>query len=242
MRVEPYTVGSFVHVIKRGGRGMPIVKDESDKWRFLRSLYYLNDEYFNEDWANIYYKERPVSQTNRSVASAQEKLFYRPSGWPKRKPLVRIHAVTLVLNHFHLLLEEIKEGGVSLFMQKLGQSMTNHHNEKYHCIGSLFQGSFKSKTVDTDTYMSRLAVYIMVKNTFEVYDGGLDKAKENFDDAWEWSIKYPFSSLGDYAGDRKSPIVDTSFLKKFIGAPAEFKKLTRAIMSEEYWEDKVYIE
>src|SRR3989344_6790484 len=103
MRVEPFGVGSYVHVIKRGARGLSITESESDKLRFVRLLYYMNDEFFDEDWYKI----------------DQRRNFYRPDAWPGREPLVGILAFTLMPNHFHLLLKEVRDGGISLFMQKL---------------------------------------------------------------------------------------------------------------------------
>ena len=96
MRVEPFGVGSYVHAIKRGARGLPITEDESDQWRFLRLLYYMNDEFFDEHWYN----------------ADREGRFFRPDRWPDREPLVRILAYTLMPNHFHLLLKEIRDGGI----------------------------------------------------------------------------------------------------------------------------------
>ena len=50
MRVEPYTINSYVHVTKRGARGLPIVRSKNDKDRFVRLLYYMNDTYKTENW------------------------------------------------------------------------------------------------------------------------------------------------------------------------------------------------
>lgn len=221
MRVEPYIVGSYVHVIKRGARGVAITGDEADKWRFIRSLFYMNDEYFDPNW------ER---------ASKDVGFLYRPESWPERKPLVLILSHTLMPNHMHLLLKEIKKGGITLFMKKLGQSMTNHFNEKYEQRGSLFQGSYKSKTIGKDEYLRYAAAYIMVKNVFELYPrGGLSGAMKNFEQAWQWAITYPFSSLGDYAGVRESAIVDKELLGEIYAKPQEFKKFARDVILGGKW-------
>ena len=124
MRIEPFVINSYVHVIKRGARGMPIVRDESDRWKFKRSLYYMNDEFLDGNWNRlkfIYSSQTTVDRT----------FVFRPDHWPERKKLVNIVSYALVSNHFHLLLKEIVENGVSTFMKKLGQSMTNGFNEKY---------------------------------------------------------------------------------------------------------------
>ena len=81
-------------------------------------------------------------------------------------------------------------------------------NAKYNERGSLFQGSYKSKTVDDDNYLRYLAYYIQVKNVLELYPGGLQAAVQNFDDAWEWALRYPFSSISSYANNEHCPIID----------------------------------
>src|SRR3989338_3275644 len=116
MRVEPYGVDSIVHVIKRGARGMNIVQNDADRWRFVKSLYLLNDVYQDENWHRDT-KDLP--------------LFERPSNWPERMPVVSILGWTLMPNHFHLLLLETRKGGISKFMQRLGGSMSLYFNLKY---------------------------------------------------------------------------------------------------------------
>ena len=195
MRVEPFSEGSFVHVIKRGCRGMDIVLDNSDKWQFMQSLFILNDNYTNENWR----------RETRDLP-----LFMRPTGWPKREPLTDILALILIPNHFHILLHEIKEGGISKFMQRLCGSMSMSFNTKYNNKGSIFQGSYKAKVVDKDSYLRYLVFYIHIKNALELYPGGLEVALVNFDNAWDWALKYPFSSLSNYIKEGQSPIIDDS--------------------------------
>ena len=37
MRKEKWDIDSFVHLIRRGVRGLPIVRGDSDKWRHLKT-------------------------------------------------------------------------------------------------------------------------------------------------------------------------------------------------------------
>jgi len=223
MRVESYSVGSYLHVIKRGARGLDIVRDDSDKWRFLKSLYMLNETFLDHNWTR---------------STKGESMFHRPGDWPERSPLVEVVAYTLLPNHFHLILRETKEGGVSQFMQKLGQSMTNHFNEKYDEKGSLFQGAFKSKTCTDDTYMRYLFAYVMVKNTFEMYpEGGLVGARKNFEYAWKWALTYPFSSLREYAGTKNTPILSKQHFQE-IFPNNSFKKFTKDVILSGKWHEE----
>ncbi|MES2059675.1 MAG: transposase [Patescibacteria group bacterium] len=230
MRVEASDVGDYVHVLKRGARGLNIVEDDSDRWRFLRLLYYMNDGRFDRNW------ERVTSEPSLTKLKAY-KPFARFPLWPKRKPIVKILAYTLMPNHFHLLLKEITKGGISKFMQRIGQSMTERFNEKSGSRGkgSIFQGSYKARTVNDDIYLRYLASYIMVKNVFELYpNGGLVGASKNFEDAWQWAIKYPFGSLADYCGDRKSVLIDKDILGE-IFTPSNFKRFAKDVILGGKW-------
>lgn len=205
MRVEPFSVGSVVHVIKRGARGMEIVRDEADQWRFMKTLYILNDDFQNRDWTR----------------EAQNLSFFsRPDHWPERDPLAAVLAWTLMPNHFHLLLYEIHEGGVSKYLQRLCGSMTLSFNEKYGEKGSIFQGSYKSRTIHDDADLNYILAYVIVKNVFELYPGGFRKAVKEFDKAWEWAKTYPFSSFKTMAFGMDSPVTDSKILAN-LGLPGE---------------------
>ena len=181
MRVEARTVGSIAHIIQRGTRGMNIVRDEADRLKFARGLYVLNDAYQDPHWFD---------------ETRQLPLYERPAYWPDRKPLINLLAWTLLDNHFHLLIEEKEEGGTSKFMQRLCGSMTMSYNSKYLEKGSLFQGGYRSRTVSEDEHYLYLPFYVLVKNTFELYPGGLRAARENFRGAWDWALGYQYSSFG----------------------------------------------
>lgn len=205
-----------MHVIKRGGRGMNIVQDNEDKVRFSRSLFYLNDKHSDPEW---------------HFATAHLNPPDRPDHWPDRIPLVRILAWTLLPNHFHLLLEEIREGGIALFMQSLCCSMTKIFNSKYDATGSIFQGAYRGKVVDNDTYLRTVLLYIVVKNVLEQYPGGLKRALQRFDDAWEWGIAYPFSSLLVHARGNSSPIIEPSDLLNLFRDQETFKREAKEMLT-----------
>ena len=177
MRVENHTVGSIMHIVKRGARGMNITGDLSDQIRFKRLLFYLNDTYQDNNLGHS------INTLN---------FFERPETWPERKPLVKILAWTLMPNHIHLILEEIREGGISKFMQRLCGSMSSYSNAKYKTTGSLFQGGYKGKLIDTDSYIKQVFYYVIIKNVFELHHNGLEYAIKNFDEVWQWALKYEF--------------------------------------------------
>jgi len=223
MQREKITIDSFVHVYNRGNRKQEIVRSNRDKWHFLEILYHLNDEFIS---ANPFYK------IQGSLKPGFNKPFIRPDGWPERKPLVKILSFSLLENHYHLFLKEIRENGISLFMQRFGTSMTKYFNAKYKEDGRLFQGPYKMKRIDEEMYFKYLSVYVQVKNVFEIYPGGYKKAVNEFEKAYDWAIKYPYCSLADYAGERNSPIIDKDILGEFFSDPKEYKEFARQCLGQ----------
>lgn len=216
MRVEPHGIGSIVHVTNRGTRGTEIVRNNSDRERFAQLLYYLNDSFIDDNWRKTIVGLAP---------------FERPSDWPEREPLVRVLAWTLMPNHFHLLLEEIKERGISKFMQRLCGSMSAHFNAKYEERGTIFQGSYRSRTISEDTHLRYLVFYIQVKNVLELYPGGLAKALQHFDEAWEWALRYRFSSLYSYVAGEDSPITEAELIRALHSNTDAFKNEARELLT-----------
>lgn len=215
MKREPFTVGSYVHVIKRGARGLPIFKCDADKWRCLLMLHHFNDSFHSENW----YRELADEHKIRT--------FERFSLWPKQQPIVSVLAFTLMPNHLHLILKEVRNGGIALFMGKLGKGMTLHANIKYKEKGSMFQGPYRSRTLKSDAQLRTATMYVMVKNTFELYRGGLDKASAEFEKAYLWGMQYAYSSLMEFNCKRDIPLVDKDILGELFPTPAAFKSFAR---------------
>ena len=225
-----FEIGSYGHIYNRGNRKQLIVRDAKDKWHFLQCLYYLNHQ-------------SPIFNPFRELRKLLKSDFNKQLVWPKqlgeRNPLVKILAFKLMENHFHLLLKQEIEDGIRIFMQRAGTAMAKRFNERYQEVGSLFQGRYKRKLIEKDEYIMYLSVYIQVKNAFEEYPGGLKKAFREFDKAYEWAIKDPYNSLGDYAGKRNSPIIDKDILKEMFPTPNSHKEFAKQCLFYPFPDEKL---
>lgn len=213
MRKEPYSVGSFVHVYKRGTRKMPIVRDDADRWRFLKLIRYVNDQNLPRNW------ERDIGP------DLIRQNYARPQSWGDQKPYVSILAYCLMDNHFHLLLQERVDGGISKFMQRVCTSMSAAYNAKYTETGTLFQGSFRARTVKDDEQLQYLAAYIHVKNAFERYPAGLKAAIREYNRAYEWAKRDPFVGL-----ESDFPILDQDVIRDVLLDNGRFRAYARDVM------------
>jgi len=213
-----FEVGSYAHIYNRGNRKQPIVRDAKDRWHFLQVLYYLNHQ------SSIL---NPFRELRELLKSDFNNRFVWPGKLNTRSPIVKILAFKLRENHLHLLLKQEVEDGIRIFMQKAGIAMAKRFNAKYQEVGSLFQGRYKGKLIEKDEYIMYLSVYIQVKNAFEEYPGGLEKALQEFDRSFEWAARDPYNSLGDYTGNRNSPIIDKDVLGEMFQTPQSYKEFAK---------------
>jgi len=90
---------------------------------------------------------------------AHYELFAHRLGLFAKEFSVRIHCVTLMPNHFHLVVTT-DEGNLSRFMQTLLTSFAVNLNRMRRGCGHVFQGRFKALVVEAQLYLSQLSRYI----------------------------------------------------------------------------------
>jgi putative transposase len=151
MRKVSFAIGEKYHVYNRGTEKRKIFMDKNDYSRllFIMELFNKPDHGFN------------VTR-NLSLGYSNKK---------GNQKLVNIEAFCLMPNHYHLLLEEVAEGGISKFLQKVMTGYAMYFNKKYNRTGSLFQGKAKSKHIDRDSYYMQVKAYIDL-NPVELFDKG----------------------------------------------------------------------
>jgi len=144
MRKTPFVNGEFYHIYNRGTEKRIIFPKVEDFERFLLSM-----EYFNR---------------RKPIGSIFEFSFIVPKllGGPTTK-LVDIVCYCLNPNHFHMILRQNVNNGISEFMKRLG-GYTRFINIKYKRSGVLFQGRFKAKHINSNEYLLHLSAYINLNN------------------------------------------------------------------------------
>ncbi|MDP9249374.1 MAG: transposase [bacterium] len=207
LRKDALVPGEYYHIYNRGIDKRVIFKSPYDYKRFIMLLYVANsqeslrlDDFLNQNKNNKTYQE----------------IFSLKRG----KPLVSIGAWCIMPNHFHILLREEAEGGVTKFMKKIGTAYSMYFNIKYQRTGSLFGGPFKSKHVPKDLYLKHLFGYINLNPLdiqFPEWEGLVDKQNSKI---WrDFLNKYVYSSFKDYIGVsrfEKSILNREAFPKYFL--------------------------
>lgn len=78
----------------------------------------------------------------------------------KNEKIVEIICYCLMPNHFHLLIKQLNDGGITEFIAKLSNSYTKYFNTKNRRVGPILQGEFKSILVESNEQLLHLSRYI----------------------------------------------------------------------------------
>ena len=226
MRKIKFQKGNFYHIYNRGVEKRDIFKNDNDKWRFLQGLFMFNDE---KSTANLLWQ---LERDRGGVTFGVLRDFLITRG-TKREPLVRILADCLMPNHFHLLIEEIKDGGISKFMHKLGTGYTGYFNGKYKRVGPLFQGAFKAVQIDNERYLQYLLVYMNVINPGQLIEPNLkEEGAKNIKKIMEFAEKYQWSTHREYLNKRNSIIIEKGLLKNFFPTSNKYLEFAKSVLSD----------
>jgi len=79
--------------------------------------------------------------------------------------LVDIVAYCIMPTHIHLILKQLSENGISIFMSNVLNSYTRYFNIKHIRKGPLWEGRFKSALIKNNEYLLHLTRYIHLNPT-----------------------------------------------------------------------------
>ena len=195
-----YQTGEFYHVYNRGIEKRKVFMDDKDYYRFLESLREFNCE-------------KPVGSLRFMKQMRQDNLIKEGDHGEK---IVRIIAYCLNPNHYHLLLKQLVDGGISEFLKRMG-GYTKYINEKYDRSGVLFQGKSKKKQIKSSYLLSHMSAYI--NGNPEIH--GYAKAEH-----WPWS------SCRHYLGHEKSDICSIHEIMKDFNGLSEYKRHLSQVIKE----------
>lgn len=143
-RKLPFSIDEYYHIYNRGTEKRDIYLEPKDYLRFLALLYLCNSN-------------KPVNIREQF-----------PKGFPfgelvkfdRGETLVDIGAYCLMPNHFHLLIRQKEEKGITKFMEKLSTAYSMYFNKRNKRTGILFEGVFKSIHINNDNHLRYLFAYI----------------------------------------------------------------------------------
>ncbi len=185
------------HLINRGVDGRNIFLDTQDYARFVHDLYEFNDA-------------APALQFNR-IASHNANVGRTTSNIRKR--LVELHGWILMKNHYHLLMSELVEDGITLFLRKLS-GYARYFNARNERRGALLQGRTKKVLVQSHVHFLYVLHYVHL-NALDYLPGAelwreRDKGSlPRLSYMLDYLRTYRWSSYLDYCGTKNFPSVLT---------------------------------
>ncbi len=224
MRAVRFIKGNFYHIYNRGVEKRIIFEENLDYLRFLFSML-------------IHQSNIPIVKPNRYISewfkTYRKGMALRSDQildgrWRRQLSDVRLTALTafaLMPNHFHLLLQETTEGGISRYMMRLQDGYTKFFNTKYERSGHLLQGPFQAVEITTNEQMEYVSAYIH-RNPREIK--GWTK-KEH---------QYPWSSYQDYLGENRwEELLDTAPIFNQFKSKKEYRSFVEKSGAKKFdWE------
>ncbi len=126
------------------------------------------------------------------------------------KKLVQIIAYCIMPTHFHIILKQLVDNGISIFMGNVLNGYSRYFNAKHKRKGPLWEGRFKNVLVQTQEQLLHLTRYVHLNPT----SAGLINKPED----------WPYSSYLEYLNKIKS-IDCVCLYKDLIEMPASSYRL-----------------
>ncbi len=176
-RFYPFVNNYYYHIFNRGVNKQPIFNGIIDFKRAVNLLRFYS------------FKDYPIRFSKFLLLSSDQRkeIWTRLSNSQKYSDII---SYCFMPNHFHLLLKQNIDKGISKFMANFQNSYTKYFNLKNDRVGHLFQGQFKAVKIDSEEQLLHVSRYIHLNP----FSSGL---MEKIDDL----SNYKWSSFPEYITD-----------------------------------------
>src|SRR3990167_3633398 len=117
---------------------------------YLRKIVEISDYYrYRQQLRLSQFNNLPIDQKKEYIKSRKNKTR-----------LVEIYAFAFMPNHYHFLLRQLTDNGITNFISNLQNSFAKYFNIKNDRNGSLFQNSFKGKRIESEEQLVHVSRYI----------------------------------------------------------------------------------
>lgn len=208
--------GEHYHLFDRGTAKQEIFLDKRDYARFLFLILHCQSSVAitnTSHYVNSYIKH---SVFNIRDSRHSEILANR---------IVALVAFAIMPNHFHLIVEQISDNGISEYMHRVLMGYAKYFNTKYEKSGHVFQGPYQAVHVSDNEQLLHLSAYVH-KNPNELLSW---KGKEEY---------YPWSSLQDFTQDNRwGALLKNDIIVQQFRDKAEYRKFVRTSSAKEseFW-------
>lgn len=202
-RVTPLVTDQVYHVFNRGINHQPTFLD---KLEYKRAKLVIDFYRFN----NL-----PVKLSKFLLIHQDQRTEMMDNLRKENDCLVEILAFCLMPSHFHFLLRQKKDGGISKFLSNFQNSYTRYLNTKRERDGAIFLDQFKAVLIVTEEQLLHVSRYIHLNpyTSYVVKDLGS-------------LLLYPWFSLPEYL-DNKPQMCELETIMSFFKKPEDYLNFIR---------------
>lgn len=142
-RKDALVIEGVYHIFTKSIAGFEIFNNDSEYSRMMEAMRYYQMKNTEVKFSQY------IKLRNKADGNLLDK-----------NKLIEIIAYCLMPTHLHLILKQIREGGISIFMSNILNSYTRYFNIKHNRKGPLWESRFKSVLVETDEQLLHLTRYI----------------------------------------------------------------------------------
>lgn len=200
MRNTGFANNQIYHIFNRGTDKRKIFLSNSDCKRFLKNMSIFN--------------------TTGEVPRHLERIEHSVIDSKKGQPLVDVLCFCLMPNHFHLMVRQRAEGGISKYLHRLQMGYSKYFNLKNERSGNLFQGAYKAVRVQKTNQFQYLPLYIHMNPLDLVEPAWEERGIRDIRKAMKFLEEYSWSSLKTYIAGTAPSYLETKTLSALYASSA----------------------
>src|SRR3989344_1413113 len=176
MRTTIFAPNEYYHLFSRGINKNTLFFDDFDRARFLFLLLHFQSPtplHNIGSYASSYVKKNSFGLGSEKLKEILEERH------------VELISFCLMPNHLHILIKNIEEYAISVYMQRVLMAYAKYFNKKYKRYGHVFEGPFQAVHIKNNTQLLHTSAYIH-RNPIELTTPEIDYRT------------YPWSSCRDH--------------------------------------------
>ena len=185
---------TIYHIFNRGVAKQPLFQDERDYQHLLLCLSY-------------YLEESPSSRLSHVLRTRKTREQLQQ---PIQAPLVTVHAYALMPNHFHLVVGQQRDNGISTWLRRALNSYSRYYNVRRHRVGPMFQGPFRFVRIGGDDQFLHITRYTHLNPV-------VAKLSAN-------ARSYQWSSMDTILSGAPTRLCDPALTLSMIGSPERYEE------------------
>jgi len=186
LRKEKFAPSEYYHIYNRTLFNIPAFKDSKNCDRLTQAFLLANSTKSTQAFQFLRNNQNATIKEALEIAGGGDKL-------------VDVICYAIMPDHYHILLREKTERGITSFIHKCNISVAKYINTKTERRGPLFESLFKSKHIATNDYLLHLSLYIHLNPLdFLVGKQWREHKVRNWNRIINKLMDYPYSSLKNF--------------------------------------------